>query len=93
MRVLGILAILLGALAATGEVMNLALPTARWFFEVSRDVPLLHLANGFKWFGWLSIVFNNHRVRVRHWLRLRWHWLNNNNDWFTYRWRRCRRWR
>jgi microcin C transport system permease protein len=56
MRVLGILAILLGALAATGEVMNLALPTARWFFEVSRDVPLLHLANGFKWFGWLSVV-------------------------------------
>lgn len=56
MRVLGILAILLGALAATGEVMNLALPTARWFFEVSRDVPLLHLTNGFKWFGWLSVV-------------------------------------
>ncbi|MEY4245475.1 MAG: hypothetical protein RLZZ245_3060 [Verrucomicrobiota bacterium] len=56
MRVLGILAILLGALAATGEVMNLALPTARWFFEVSRDVPLLHLTNGFKWFGWLSVA-------------------------------------
>jgi microcin C transport system permease protein len=56
MRVLGIFAILLGALAATGEVMNLALPTARWFFEVSRDVPLLHLNNGFKWFGWLSVA-------------------------------------
>jgi len=47
--------ILLGALAATGERLNLAFPTARWFFEVSREVPLLG-GNGFLWFGWLSVA-------------------------------------
>ena len=51
MRLVGIFSILIGALAATGERMNLAFPTARWFFEVSRDVPMLG-GNGFPWFGW-----------------------------------------
>lgn len=55
MRLVGIFSILLGALAATGERMHLAFPTARWFFEVSRDVPLLG-GEGFPWFGWLCAV-------------------------------------
>ncbi len=49
----------LGALAATGEVRGIAFPTARWFFEASRLVPLLNfnLETGrvFPWFGWLSV--------------------------------------
>lgn len=55
MRILGIISILFGAFAATGELLNLALPTARWFFEVSREVPLLG-GDGFRWFGWLSVA-------------------------------------
>jgi microcin C transport system permease protein len=55
MRILGISSILLGALAATGECVNLAFPTARWFFDVSREVPLLG-GKGFLWFGWLSVA-------------------------------------
>ncbi|MEY3895727.1 MAG: hypothetical protein RLZZ214_1247 [Verrucomicrobiota bacterium] len=55
MRILGIFSILLGALAATGECMNLAFPTARWFFDVSREVPFLG-GKGFLWFGWLSVA-------------------------------------
>jgi microcin C transport system permease protein len=51
MRILGISGIFLGALAATGEVTRLALPTVRWFFEVSRDVPFLNVGS-FPWFGW-----------------------------------------
>jgi microcin C transport system permease protein len=55
MRLLGLLFLMLGALAITGQCMDLALPTARWFFDVSREVPLLRLSgNGFLWFGWLS---------------------------------------
>jgi microcin C transport system permease protein len=58
MRSLGISAILLGALAATGELLHLSLPTGRWFFETSREVPWLHLdrlgAEAFPWFGWLG---------------------------------------
>ncbi|KAB2642809.1 MAG: ABC transporter permease subunit [Verrucomicrobia bacterium] len=58
MRIAGLFLTALGALAATGEMRGLALPTARWFFEISRDVPWLnvHLANEriFPWFGWLS---------------------------------------
>jgi microcin C transport system permease protein len=58
MRLLGIFGMALGALSVTGEIMNLAFPTARWFFQVSREVPLLNfdLAGGkfFPWFGWLS---------------------------------------
>ena len=47
--------ILLGALAVTGECVNLAFPTARWFFGVSREVPFLG-GKGFLWFGWLSVA-------------------------------------
>lgn len=55
MRILGLLSILLGALAATGERMDIAFPTARWFFDVSREVSLLG-GSGFLWFGWLSVA-------------------------------------
>ena len=54
-RLLGITGMLLGALAATGQRMDLAFPTARWFFEVSREVPFLG-GNGFPWFGWLCVA-------------------------------------
>ena len=54
-RLLGIFGILLGALAATGQRMDLAFPTARWFFEVSRKVPFLG-GRGFPWFGWLCVA-------------------------------------
>ena len=54
-RLLGIFGILLGALAATGQRMDLAFPTARWFFEVSREVPFLG-GSGFPWFGWLCVA-------------------------------------
>jgi microcin C transport system permease protein len=54
-RLIGISGILLGALAAAGQRMDLAFPTARWFFEVSREVPFLG-GNGFPWFGWLCVA-------------------------------------
>lgn len=54
MRLLGIFSILLGALAVVGQCMGLAIPTARWFFVVSNEVPFLKTANGFLWFGWLA---------------------------------------
>jgi microcin C transport system permease protein len=58
MRSLGILLAALGALAASGEIRGLALPTVRWFFQTSRDVPWLHYtlpsAVVIPWFGWLS---------------------------------------
>ncbi len=60
MRTIGISVILLGLLAAVGEVLHLALPTGRWFFETSRQVPMLHVNLGgteaFPWWGWLSVV-------------------------------------
>ena len=60
MRVIGISTFLLGALAAAGEVLHIAFPTARWFFATSRLVPFLHVNRGtaevFPWFGWLSVV-------------------------------------
>jgi microcin C transport system permease protein len=56
MRAIGILLAALGALSASGELNHLAIPTARWFFETSRQVPWLHAdtAGGgvFPWFGW-----------------------------------------
>lgn len=59
-RLIGLFFLGLGILAATGEAMNLALPTARWFFDVSRDLPWLHFGSGngkpFLWFGWLSVA-------------------------------------
>ncbi len=59
MRLAGFLSFLCGALAAAGEILGLSLPTVRWFFDVSRDVPLLHKNFGafqFPWFGWFCAV-------------------------------------
>jgi microcin C transport system permease protein len=58
MRLLALFIILLGGLTATGEVLDLAFPTARWFFAISREFPWLNFARSggvpFLWFGWLS---------------------------------------
>ena len=57
-RIIGIILVLLGALAAFGELYGIDFPTARWFFSTSRDVPLLKgafLGKEFLWFGWLSV--------------------------------------
>ncbi len=53
MRLLGLLSLFIGSLAVAGERMNLAFPTARWFFDVSRTVPGLKF-HDFPWFGWFS---------------------------------------
>ena len=56
-RSIGIFTLILGALAAIGELRGIDFPTARWFFEASRDVPLLKWKHGggeFLWFGWVS---------------------------------------
>ncbi|MCF7731737.1 MAG: ABC transporter permease subunit [Akkermansiaceae bacterium] len=57
MRAIAIFLTALGALAATGEIRGLAFPTARWFFDASREVPGLHFTGaggdpGWPWFGW-----------------------------------------
>lgn len=39
MRLLGFFLLLVGALAITGEILQIAFPTAHWFFETSRTVP------------------------------------------------------
>ncbi len=58
MRALGLFLLLIGSLAMLGERLGLAFPTARWFFETSRQIPWLHADLGtwksFPWFGWLS---------------------------------------
>jgi len=58
MRILGTFSLLLGILAALGEWFGMAFPTARWFFNTSRDTPFLHFGGneGFPWFGWLSCI-------------------------------------
>ena len=60
MRALGLIGIVLGGLAAAGEVLHIAFPTARWFFAASRKVPPLNIDLGkdvvFPWFGWFSVV-------------------------------------
>jgi microcin C transport system permease protein len=64
MRATGIFLTLLGILAAVGELLSIAFPTARWFFEVSRKVPWLNIETKGKggeviiipWFGWLSVA-------------------------------------
>lgn len=54
MRTIGLFSILLGTLAGIGERINMAFPTARWFFDISREVSLLGGKN-FLWFGWLWV--------------------------------------
>jgi microcin C transport system permease protein len=59
MRAIGFFLAVTGALAVVGELRDIAFPTARWFFESSRQVPWLHLGDGeglFPWFGWLCAV-------------------------------------
>jgi microcin C transport system permease protein len=57
MRSIGLFLTALGALAASGEILRIDLPTVRWFFQTSRDVPWLHVdltdMPAFPWFGWL----------------------------------------
>jgi len=38
-----------------GEVFNLKIPSASWFFDTSRRVPFLHTED-FAWYGWLTAV-------------------------------------
>lgn len=55
MRLIGATAFLIGCLAVAGELLHIAFPTARWFFETSRQVPWLHgRESGFPWFGWFG---------------------------------------
>jgi len=41
-RTIGIIWILVGALALVGELADIAFPTARWFFNASRELPFLN---------------------------------------------------
>ncbi|MES2440719.1 MAG: ABC transporter permease subunit [Verrucomicrobiota bacterium] len=52
-RITGVLLTLLGAVAIAGEIKGIAFPTARWFFETSRQVPWLK-SGDFPWFGWVA---------------------------------------
>ena len=58
MRAIGFLFTLLGTLAIVGEWKGIAFPTARWFFETSRQITWLNIEQagdaGFPWFGWIS---------------------------------------
>ncbi len=59
MRAIGWIMMALGGLAVAGQLGEVQIPTARWFFNVSREVPLLHFPEegalaGFPWFGWLA---------------------------------------
>ena len=57
MRLIGATGLLLGLLAAAGEILHVEFPTARWFFSTSREVPWLHVSQGgFPWFGWLGVA-------------------------------------
>ena len=52
-RTIGIFALILGLLAAFGEMRGIDFPTARWFFEVSREIYGLKWRHGgwdFLWF-------------------------------------------
>jgi microcin C transport system permease protein len=55
MRTAGLIALLLGSLAITGELRSIAFPTARWFFHASRNLPWLS-SGDFPWFGWVSSI-------------------------------------
>ncbi len=52
-RITGVFLTVLGALAVVGEIKGISFPTARWFFETSREVPWLKTGD-FPWFGWLA---------------------------------------
>lgn len=73
MRAIGLFLTTLGALAITGEIKGIAFPTARWFFETSREVPWLN--NGaapqpFPWFGWVCaalLVIAGMTMLIRSW--------------------------
>jgi microcin C transport system permease protein len=70
-RTIGFVLLLIGSLAALGELLGIDFPTARWFFSTSREVPLLNLGSGakdFPWFGWLSsaiLVFGGAAFLIR----------------------------
>ncbi len=56
-RAIGLVLFVLGFLAAVGELLQIDFPTARWFFNVSREIPILGFGKGesrLLWFGWLS---------------------------------------
>lgn len=58
-RSIGAVLFILGLLAAVGELLQIDFPTARWFFNTSRDASMLGLRFGtfhFLWFGWLCSV-------------------------------------
>ena len=58
-RSIGITMLILGLLAIIGELRGIDFPTARWFFETSRDLQWLKWKFGggeFLWFGWLSAL-------------------------------------
>ncbi len=64
-RTIGTLWILVGVLALVGEYAGIEIPTARWFFNASRELPFLNVTTRgaepdaaviFPWFGWLSVV-------------------------------------
>ncbi len=58
-RTIGILTLIMGLLAAFGELRGIDFPTARWFFETSREVFGLkwkYAGGEFLWFGWLSVL-------------------------------------
>ncbi len=59
MRALGFFLAAVGTLSLVGEIREIAFPTARWFFETSRQVPWLHSGDAatiFPWFGWLCAI-------------------------------------
>ena len=58
-RAIGTVFLILGLLAAAGEIFQIDFPTARWFFNTSRQVPVLGVGNGEErilWFGWFCSV-------------------------------------
>ncbi len=63
-RSIGTIWILVAILAIVGEIADIAFPTARWFFNASRELSFLHHrvevpgsdAFVFPWFGWISVV-------------------------------------
>ncbi len=50
-RITGILGLVLGALALIGERFGIAFPTARWFFNASREMPFLNFTLNLRFLG------------------------------------------